>query len=77
MIALVGVCATVLMVDKGRHPDCGVLPYETIFIGRSLSKGGLVPASRGIGKTHAHYGNQRAAEISTKLVIIAADSCRG
>lgn len=42
--------------------DFGVFPYETIFIGDSLSKDGLVAASRGIRFIWAHYGNHLPAE---------------
>ncbi len=40
----------------------GVFPYETIFIGDSLSKDGLVAASRGIRFIWAHYGYHLPAE---------------
>ncbi len=42
--------------------DFGVFPYETIFIGDSLAKDGLVAASRGIRYIWAHYGHQLPAE---------------
>lgn len=42
--------------------DFGVFPYETIFIGDSLRKDGLVAASRGIRFVWAHYGHQLPAE---------------
>lgn len=42
--------------------DFGVFPYETIFIGDSLAKDGMVAASRGIRYIWAHYGHQLPAE---------------
>lgn len=42
--------------------DFGVFPYETIFVGDSLKKDGLVAASRGIRFVWAHYGNHLPAE---------------
>lgn len=42
--------------------DMGVYPYETIFIGDSLPKDGLVAASRGVRFIWAHYGHQLPAE---------------
>ncbi|MDZ4836012.1 MAG: HAD family hydrolase [Candidatus Melainabacteria bacterium] len=42
--------------------DFGVFPYETIFVGDSLRKDGLVAASRGIRFVWAHYGHQLPAE---------------
>ncbi len=42
--------------------DFGVFPYETVFIGDSLAKDGLVAASRGIRFVWAHYGHQLPAE---------------
>lgn len=42
--------------------DFGVFPYETIFIGDSLRKDGLVAASRGVRFVWAHYGHQLPAE---------------
>ncbi len=42
--------------------DFGVFPCETIFIGDSLRKDGLVAASRGIRFIWAHYGNTLPAE---------------
>lgn len=42
--------------------DFGVLPHEAIFVGDSLSKDGLVAASRGIRFVWAHYGHHLPAE---------------
>lgn len=42
--------------------DFEVFPYETIFIGDSLAKDGLVAACRGIRFVWAHYGHQLPAE---------------
>jgi FMN phosphatase YigB (HAD superfamily) len=42
--------------------DFGVFPHETIFVGDSLTKDGLVAASRGIRFIWAHYGNHLPAE---------------
>lgn len=42
--------------------DFGVFPQETIFVGDSLTKDGLVAASRGIRFIWAHYGNHLPAE---------------
>lgn len=42
--------------------DFGVFPCETLFIGDSLKKDGLVAASRGIRFIWAHYGYQLPAE---------------
>lgn len=42
--------------------DFGVFPYETILIGDSLSKDGLLAASRGIRFIWAHYGINLPAE---------------
>ena len=42
--------------------DQGVYPQETLFIGDSLSKDGMVAASRGIRFLWAHYGHQVPAE---------------
>lgn len=42
--------------------DQGVFPQEALFIGDSLSKDGMVAASRGIRFLWAHYGHQVPAE---------------
>jgi FMN phosphatase YigB (HAD superfamily) len=42
--------------------DFDVFPQEALFIGDSLSKDGLVAASRGIRFVHAHYGITLPAE---------------
>lgn len=42
--------------------DFGVFPHETILVGDSLTKDGLVAASRGIRFIWAHYGNHLPAE---------------
>lgn len=42
--------------------DFGVFPQEAIFVGDSLTKDGLVAASRGIRFIWAHYGNHLPAE---------------
>lgn len=42
--------------------DFEVYPYETLFIGDSLKKDGLVAASRGIRFIWAHYGSHLPAE---------------
>jgi FMN phosphatase YigB (HAD superfamily) len=42
--------------------DMGVFPHEAIFVGDSLSKDGLVAASRGIRFVWAHYGINLPAE---------------
>jgi FMN phosphatase YigB (HAD superfamily) len=42
--------------------DFGVLPHEAIFVGDSLTKDGLVAASRGIRFVWAHYGHHLPAE---------------
>src|SRR5205823_7808097 len=42
--------------------DFDVFPQEAVFIGDSLSKDGLVAASRGIRFVWAHYGHQLPAE---------------
>ena len=50
--------------------DFNVFPYETIFVGDSLKKDGLVAASRGIRYVWAHYGSHLPAEYD-ELVNIA------
>jgi phosphoglycolate phosphatase len=42
--------------------DFDVFPQEAIFVGDSLTKDGLVAASRGIRFVWAHYGNHLPAE---------------
>jgi FMN phosphatase YigB (HAD superfamily) len=42
--------------------DFGVFPQEAIFVGDSLTKDGLVSASRGIRFVWAHYGHHLPAE---------------
>lgn len=42
--------------------DFDVYPQETVFVGDSLSKDGLVAARRGIRFVWAHYGNHLPAE---------------
>lgn len=42
--------------------DFGVFPQEALFIGDSLSKDGMVAASRGIRFVWAHYGHHVPAE---------------
>lgn len=42
--------------------DFDVFPQEAIFVGDSLSKDGMVAASRGIRFVWAHYGNHLPAE---------------
>jgi phosphoglycolate phosphatase len=42
--------------------DFGVYPQETIFVGDSLTKDGVVAASRGIRFVWAHYGTHLPAE---------------
>jgi phosphoglycolate phosphatase len=42
--------------------DFDVFPQEAVFIGDSLSKDGMVAASRGIRFVWAHYGHQVPAE---------------
>jgi FMN phosphatase YigB (HAD superfamily) len=48
-------------LDKILH-DFDVYPQECLFIGDSLSKDGMVAASRGIRYIWAHYGHQVPAE---------------
>ena len=42
--------------------DFGVFPQEAIFVGDSLTRDGLVGASRGIRFVWAHYGHHLPAE---------------
>lgn len=42
--------------------DFGVFPQEALFVGDSLSKDGMVAASRGIRFVWAHYGHHVPAE---------------
>jgi phosphoglycolate phosphatase len=57
--------------------DFNVFPYETVFIGDSLSKDGLVAASRGIRFVWAHYGYQLPAEYDELVHCSLRPACSG